>query len=102
LDNGGTLLAEQGGVLRLTDGLTVGAGGQLLSNGDWQVQAGTVTSLGGWQGRNLLLTADSLTNGGTLLATNDVTLNLTQGYTGGAGSQVRGNGAVTLTADRVT
>ncbi|WP_278190188.1 filamentous hemagglutinin N-terminal domain-containing protein [Dickeya dianthicola] len=102
LDNGGTLLAEQGGVLRLSDGLTVGAGGQLLSNGDWQVQAGTVTSLGGWQGRNLLLTADSLTNGGTLLATNDVTLNLTQGYTGGAGSQVRGNGAVTLTADRVT
>ncbi|WP_422699791.1 beta strand repeat-containing protein, partial [Dickeya fangzhongdai] len=102
LSNGGTLLAEQGGELNLTGALTVGEPGRLLSNGDWQVQAGAVTSLGGWQGRNLLLTADSLTNGGTLLAANDVTLTLTQGYSGGAGSRVLGNGAVTVTADTVT
>ncbi|ULR29337.1 hemagglutinin repeat-containing protein [Dickeya fangzhongdai] len=102
LSNGGTLLAEQGGVLNLTGALTVGEPGRLLSNGDWQVQAGAVTSQGGWQGRNLLLTADSLTNGGTLLATNDATLTLTQGYSGGAGSQVLGNGRVTVTADTLT
>ncbi|UGA49181.1 hemagglutinin repeat-containing protein [Dickeya fangzhongdai] len=102
LSNGGTLLAEQGGVLNLTGALTVGEPGRLLSNGDWQVQAGAVTSLGGWQGRNLLLTADSLTNGGTLLAANDATLTLTQGYSGGAGSRVLGNGAVTVTADTLT
>ncbi|WP_236883897.1 hemagglutinin repeat-containing protein [Dickeya fangzhongdai] len=102
LSNGGTLLAEQGGVLNLTGALTVGEPGRLLSNGDWQVQAGAVTSQGGWQGRNLLLTADSLTNGGTLLAANDVTLTLTQGYNGGAGSRVLGNGAVTVTADTLT
>ncbi|WP_406619296.1 hemagglutinin repeat-containing protein [Dickeya fangzhongdai] len=100
LDNRGTLLAEQGGGLRLTGAL--GNTGTLLSNGDWQVQAGAVTSQGGWQGRNLLLTADSLTNGGTLLATGDVTLTLTQGYRGGAGSRVVGNGAVTVTADTLT
>nr|WP_192451947.1 hypothetical protein [Dickeya fangzhongdai] len=102
LSNGGTLLAEQGGELNLTGALTVGEPGRLLSNGDWQVQAGAVTSLGGWQGRNLLLTADSLTNGGTLLAANDATLTLTQGYNGGAGSRVVGNGRVTVTADTLT
>ncbi|WPD75910.1 hemagglutinin repeat-containing protein [Dickeya fangzhongdai] len=102
LSNGGTLLAEQGGVLNLTGGLTVDQPGRLLSNGDWRVQAGAVTSLGGWQGNNLLFTADSLTNGGTLLAANDATLTLTQGYHGGAGSRVVGNGVVTVTADTVT
>nr|WP_027711988.1 hypothetical protein [Dickeya chrysanthemi] len=102
LDNGGTLLAEQGGGLTLGAGLTVGADGQVLSNGDWQIQAGTVTSLGQWQGKNLLLSADTLTHDGVLQAERDITLTLTQAYTGGAGSQVRGNGAVTLTADRVT
>ncbi|WKV50843.1 hemagglutinin repeat-containing protein [Dickeya fangzhongdai] len=102
LSNGGTLLAEQGGVLTLTGGLTVDQPGRLLSNGDWQVQAGAVTSQGGWQGRNLLLTADSLANDGTLLATDGVTLALAQGYRGGAGSRVVGNGAVTVTADTVT
>ncbi|WP_263062899.1 hemagglutinin repeat-containing protein [Dickeya dadantii] len=102
LDNGGTLLAEQGGVLTLGGGLRVGADGRLLSNGDWQVQAGTVTSLGQWQGNNLLLGAASLDNGGALLGTDAVTLTLSQGYTGGAGSQVLGNGAVTVTADTVT
>ncbi len=100
LDNRGTLLAEQGGELRLTGAL--GNTGTLLSNGDWQVQAGAVTSQGGWQGRNLLLTADSLANGGTLLAANDATLTLTQGYSGGAGSRVLGNGRVTVTADTLT
>ncbi|TYL40770.1 beta strand repeat-containing protein, partial [Dickeya sp. ws52] len=102
LDNGGTLLAEQGGGLTLGAGLTVGESGRLLSNGDWQIQAGTVTSLGQWQGKNLLLSADTLTHDGVLQAERDITLTLTQAYTGGTGSQVRGNGAVTLTADRVT
>ncbi|NUA46381.1 Filamentous hemagglutinin [Dickeya solani] len=102
LDNRGTLLAEQGGVLTLGGGLRVGADGRLLSNGDWQVQAGSVNSRGQWQGKNLLLSAASLDNGGALLGTDGITLTLTQGYTGGAGSQVLGNGAVTLTADTVT
>ncbi|MEI7348130.1 beta strand repeat-containing protein, partial [Dickeya chrysanthemi] len=102
LDNGGTLLAEQGGGLTLSDRLTVGESGRLLSNGDWQVQAGTVSTQGQWQGKNLRLSADTLTHDGVLQAERDITLTLTQAYTGGAGSQVRGNGAVTLTADRVT
>ncbi|MCI4257426.1 hypothetical protein MRP09_21675, partial [Dickeya dianthicola] len=82
LDNGGTLLAEQGGALRLSDGLTVTDDGRLLSNGDWQVQAGSVLSRGIWQGKTLTLSADSLTNAGALLATDAVTLTLSQGYTG--------------------
>ncbi|MCA7015244.1 hemolysin BL-binding protein, partial [Dickeya dadantii] len=102
LDNRGTLLAEQGGELRLTDGLTVADGGRLLSNGDWQVRTGSVVNQGRWQGNNLLLDAGTLDNNGALLATDAVTLTLSQGYTGGAGSQVLGNGAVTLTADTVT
>ncbi|WP_033570988.1 beta strand repeat-containing protein, partial [Dickeya undicola] len=102
LSNGGTLLAEQGGVLSLTGALTVEQPGRLLSNGDWRVQAGAVNSQGSWQGNNLWLTADGLTLGGTLLAANDVTLTLTQGYDGGAGSRVVGNGGVTVTADTLT
>nr|WP_279629678.1 filamentous hemagglutinin N-terminal domain-containing protein [Dickeya dadantii] len=102
LDNGGTLLAEQGGELRLSGALTVADDGRLLSNGDWQVRTGSVVNQGRWQGNNLLLDAGTLDNGGALLATDAVTLTLSQGYTGGAGSQVLGSGAVTLTADTVT
>ncbi|NKI76015.1 hemolysin BL-binding protein, partial [Dickeya sp. CFBP 2040] len=101
LDNGGTLLAERGGELRLTGALSMGADGQLLSNGDWQVQAGAVNTQGLWQGNALTLNADTLANAGSLLATDGVTLALLQDYTGGAGSRVLGNGAVTLTADRL-
>ncbi|RNM21853.1 hemolysin BL-binding protein, partial [Dickeya undicola] len=102
LDNGGTLLAEQGGDLRLSGGLTVGADGRLLSNGDWQVQAGAVLNQGGWQGHSLTLNAASLSNDGTLLATDGVTLSLQQDYTGGTNSRVQGNGVVTLTAQTVS
>ncbi|WP_246859100.1 hemagglutinin repeat-containing protein [Dickeya oryzae] len=102
LDNGGTLLAEQGGDLRLGGGLTVGADGRLLSNGNWQVQAGAVLNQGGWQGHSLTLNAASLSNDGSLLATDGVTLSLQQDYTGGTNSRVVGNGAVTLTAQTLT
>ncbi|MEI7395095.1 hemolysin BL-binding protein, partial [Dickeya dadantii] len=102
LDNRGTLLAEQGGELRLSGALTVADDGRLLSNGDWQVRTGSVVNQGRWQGNNLLLDAGTLDNDGALLATDAVTLTLSQGYTGGAGSQVLGNGAVTLTAGTVT
>ncbi|WP_301540608.1 hypothetical protein [Dickeya dadantii] len=65
-------------------GLTVADGGRLLSNGDWQVRTGSVVNQGRWQGNNLLLDAGTLDNNGALLATDAVTLTLTQGYTGGA------------------
>ncbi|NKI74446.1 hemolysin BL-binding protein, partial [Dickeya sp. CFBP 2040] len=93
---------ERGGELRLTGALSVGADGQLLSNGDWQVQAGAVNTQGLWQGNTLTLNADTLSNNGSLLATDGVTLALLQDYTGGAGSRVLGNGAVTLTAQTVS
>ncbi|GAB7203175.1 hypothetical protein OS12_46230 [Dickeya oryzae] len=102
LNNGGTLLAEQGGDLRLSGGLTVGADGRLFSNGDWQVQAGAVLNQGGWQGHSLTLNAASLSNDGSLLATDGVTLSLQQDYSGGTNSRVVGNGAVTLAAQTLT
>ncbi|MBI0504928.1 hypothetical protein F7096_22490, partial [Dickeya dianthicola] len=99
LSNSGTLSA--GGDGRLT-GRALDNAGTLSTGGALMLTADDIGNGGRVESRTLSLTGDRLDNGGTLLATNDVTLNLTQGYTGGAGSQVRGNGAVTLTADRVT
>ncbi|WP_240632752.1 hemagglutinin repeat-containing protein, partial [Dickeya lacustris] len=96
LTNRGSLLAEQGGGLFLSDRLETGAASALLSNGDWQVQAGTVVHQGGWQGSHLTLSAQQLFNWGALLGVSGVSLTLAQDYRGEAGSEVRSNGRVAL------
>ncbi|MCL6336626.1 hemolysin BL-binding protein, partial [Pectobacterium carotovorum subsp. carotovorum] len=75
-DNTGTVIGERGITLELRDGLTVGGTGQLLTNGALQAQAETVTNDGFWQGNTLALTANNLTNGGSLLGQDGLRLDL--------------------------
>ncbi|WP_371327844.1 beta strand repeat-containing protein, partial [Dickeya sp. CSL RW240] len=96
LVNRGSLLADQGGGLLLSGALETGAASQWLSNGDWQVQAGTVVHQGMWQGNRLTLGAQQMDNRGVLRGVNAVSLTLAQGYRGEAGSEVLSNGRVSL------
>ncbi|MEQ9843263.1 hemagglutinin repeat-containing protein [Pectobacterium brasiliense] len=101
-DNIGTVIGEQGITLELRDGLTVGGTGQLLTNGMLQVQAGTVANDGLWQGNTLALTANDLTNGGTLLGQDGLRLDLLGTYQGTASSRLLSDGDAVITADRLT
>ncbi|MDG0807946.1 hypothetical protein PO856_002184, partial [Pectobacterium brasiliense] len=82
--NAGTVIGERGITLELRDGLTVGSTGQLLTNGALQAQAGAVVNDGFWQGKTLELSANDLTNGGTLLGQDGLRLELHDSYQGNA------------------
>ncbi|MEI0696900.1 hemagglutinin repeat-containing protein [Pectobacterium aroidearum] len=99
--NGGTVIGERGITLELRDGLTVGSTGQILTNGALQSQAGTVVNDGFWQGNTLALSANDLTNGGTLLGQDGLRLDLLGGYQGNAQSRLLSDGEAVITADRL-
>ncbi|MBA0164230.1 hemagglutinin repeat-containing protein, partial [Pectobacterium versatile] len=101
-DNTGTVIGERGITLELRDGLTVGSTGQLLTNGALQAQAGTVMNDGFWQGKTLALTANNLTNGGSLLGQDGLRLDLLNTYQGNALSRLLSDGDAVITADRLT
>uniref|UniRef100_UPI002DD442B3 hemagglutinin repeat-containing protein n=1 Tax=Pectobacterium versatile TaxID=2488639 RepID=UPI002DD442B3 len=101
-DNTGTVIGERGITLELRDGLTVGGIGQLLTNGALQAQAGDVTSDGFWQGNTLALTANNLTNGGSLLGQDGLRLDLLGTYQGSALSRLLSDGDAVITADHLT
>ncbi|UYA60266.1 Putative large exoprotein involved in heme utilization or adhesion of ShlA/HecA/FhaA family [Pectobacterium sp. F1-1] len=101
-DNTGTVIGERGITLALRDGLTVGATGQLLTNGVLSAQAGTVTNDGVWQGNTLALTANALTNGGVLLGQDGLRLDLPGTYQGNAQSRLLSDGDAVITADRLS
>ncbi|MEQ9943515.1 hemagglutinin repeat-containing protein [Pectobacterium aroidearum] len=100
--NTGTVIGERGITLELRDGLTVSSTGQLLTNGALQVQAGTVMNDGFWQGKTLELSANDLTNGGTLLGQDGLRLDLPGTYQGNAQSRLLSDGEAVITADRLT
>ncbi|WP_431889980.1 filamentous hemagglutinin N-terminal domain-containing protein [Pectobacterium colocasium] len=100
--NGGTVIGERGLTLELRDGLTVGRDGQLLTNGALQVQAGTVMNDGFWQGKTLELSANDLTNGGTLLGQDGLRLDLLGSYQGNGQSRLLSDGEAVITAGRLT
>ncbi|MDY4347556.1 hemagglutinin repeat-containing protein, partial [Pectobacterium brasiliense] len=100
--NTGTVIGERGITLALRDGLTVGSTGQLLTNGVLQAQAGTVMNDGFWQGRTLELSANDLTNGGTLLGQDGLRLELLGTYQGNAQSRLLSDGEAVITAGRLT
>ncbi|GLY63166.1 hypothetical protein Pcaca05_40230 [Pectobacterium carotovorum subsp. carotovorum] len=100
--NTGTVIGERGITLELRDGLTVGSTGQLLTNGVLQAQAGTVMNDGFWQGRTLELSANDLTNGGTLLGQDGLRLELLGTYQGNAPSRLLSDGEAVITAGRLT
>uniref|UniRef100_UPI002DD445F1 hemagglutinin repeat-containing protein n=1 Tax=Pectobacterium versatile TaxID=2488639 RepID=UPI002DD445F1 len=101
-DNTGTVIGERGITLELRDGLTVGGTGQLLTNGALQAQAGDVINDGFWQGNTLALTANNLTNGGSLLGQDGLRLDLLNAYQGSALSRLLSDGDAVITADRLT
>ncbi|MBL0910498.1 hemolysin BL-binding protein, partial [Pectobacterium carotovorum] len=101
-DNTGTVIGERGITLELHDGLTVGGTGQLLTNGALQAQAGDVTNDGFWQGNTLALTANNLTNGGSLLGQDGLRLDLLNTYQGSALSRLLSDGDAVITADRLS
>ncbi|WP_276203170.1 hemagglutinin repeat-containing protein [Pectobacterium brasiliense] len=99
--NTGTVIGERGITLELRDGLTVGSTGQLLTNGVLQAQAGTVMNDGFWQGKTLELSADDLTNGGTLLGQDGLRLDLPGTYQGNAQSRLLSDDEAVITAGRL-
>ncbi|MFJ5359588.1 hemagglutinin repeat-containing protein [Pectobacterium sp. CHL-2024] len=100
--NTGTVIGERGITLELRDGLTVGSTGQLLTNGALQAQAGAVINDGFWQGKTLELSANDLTNGGTLLGQDGLRLDLPGTYQGNARSRLLSDGEAVITAGRLT
>ncbi|UPY93328.1 hemagglutinin repeat-containing protein [Pectobacterium sp. 21LCBS03] len=100
--NAGTVIGERGITLELRDGLTVGSTGQLLTNGALQAQAGTVMNDGFWQGKTLELSANDLTNGGTLLGQDGLRLDLPGSYQGNAQSRLLSDGEAVITAKRLS
>ncbi|MFE8049743.1 hemagglutinin repeat-containing protein [Brenneria goodwinii] len=100
-DNQGTIVGERGLELDLTDELTVGAAGQLLTGGELLANVGSVSNQGFWQGKRLSLTADALRNDGTLVGQNRLQLALQDSYQGNDRSQLLSDGDTTLTANRV-
>ncbi|MBN3207040.1 hemagglutinin repeat-containing protein [Pectobacterium brasiliense] len=100
--NTGTVIGERGITLELRDGLTVGSTGQILTNGALQTQAGTVVNDGFWQGNTLALSANDLTNGGTLLGQDGLRLELHDSYQGNAQSRLLSDGEAVITAGRLT
>ncbi|WP_276203382.1 hemagglutinin repeat-containing protein [Pectobacterium brasiliense] len=100
--NTGTVIGERGITLELRDGLTVGSTGQLLTNRALQAQAGAVINDGFWQGKTLELSANGLTNGGTLLGQDGLRLELHDSYQGNAPSRLLSDGEAVITAGRLT
>ncbi|WP_275899954.1 hemagglutinin repeat-containing protein [Pectobacterium brasiliense] len=100
--NTGTVIGERGITLELRGGLTVGSTGQLLTNGALQAQAGTVMNDGFWQGKTLELSANDLTNGGTLLGQDGLRLDLPGTYQGNAQSRLLSDGEAVITAGRLS
>ncbi|RRO17417.1 hemagglutinin repeat-containing protein, partial [Pectobacterium aquaticum] len=101
-DNTGTVIGERGITLELRDGLTVASTGQLLTNGELSARAGAVTNDGFWQGNTLALTANNLTNGGSLLGQDGLRLDLLNTYQGIALSRLLSDGDAVITADHLS
>ncbi|HIB2496309.1 TPA: beta strand repeat-containing protein, partial [Escherichia coli] len=73
-------------------------GGSLLTSGDLTITAGSITSSGYWQGKRVLITADSLANSGAIQAADSLTARLTGELVSTAGSKVTSNGEMALSA----
>ncbi|ENG4007351.1 contact-dependent inhibition effector tRNA nuclease [Escherichia coli] len=73
-------------------------GGSLLTSGDLTITAGSITSSGHWQGKQVLITADSLANSGAIQAADSLTARLTGALVSTAGSKVTSNGEMALSA----
>uniref|UniRef100_UPI00390821B3 hemagglutinin repeat-containing protein n=1 Tax=Lelliottia wanjuensis TaxID=3050585 RepID=UPI00390821B3 len=75
-----------------------GASGALLTQGTLNITSGMVTNNGSWQGQNILLDAQSLTNNGAVQSADALQMTLATNLTNGAGSKITALGTATLQA----
>jgi len=75
-----------------------GATGALLTQGTLNITSGTVTNAGSWQGQNILLNAQSLTNSGAVQSADALQMTLANTLTSSAGSKITAMGTATLQA----
>ncbi|MRS92009.1 filamentous hemagglutinin N-terminal domain-containing protein, partial [Enterobacteriaceae bacterium RIT714] len=75
-----------------------GATGALLTQGTLTLTSGTVTNAGSWQGQNILLNAQSLTNSGAVQSADALQMTLANNLTSSAGSKITALGIATLQA----
>ncbi|WP_414712121.1 hemagglutinin repeat-containing protein [Siccibacter turicensis] len=79
-----------------------GANGSLLTRGTLDIRGDAVTNNGLWQGQTILLSAQSLTNNGTVQSAGDAQFTLTDSLTGTAGSTLTAQGSAALHALALT
>ncbi len=82
--------------------LSNGATGSLLTQGTLDITAGTVRNAGNWQGNRVLLSAQSLENGGAVQSAGALNLTLTGNLNSTAGSKITAMGAAALQALSLT
>lgn len=78
------------------------AGGSLLTQGALKLTSGDVTNNGTWQGRSVLLSAQTLTNNGAIQSADALQLTLANNLTSAAGSKITVLGNATLQALSLT
>jgi filamentous hemagglutinin len=74
------------------------AGGKLLTQGTLTLTGDTVTNNGAWQGQQILLDANSLTNGGAIQSADGLQITLRDNLTSTSGSKISANGTAVFNA----
>lgn len=74
------------------------AGGKLLTQGTLSLTGDTVTNNGIWQGQQILLDANSLTNGGAIQSADGLQITLRDNLTSTSGSKISANGSAVFNA----
>ena len=77
-------------------------GGALLTQGTLTINGDSVTNNGSWQGQQVLLNAQRLTNGGAIQSADGMQLILSDKLDAGAGSKISANGTAALQALALT
>ncbi|YCH31503.1 hemagglutinin repeat-containing protein [Erwinia sp. D4-22] len=77
-------------------------GGTLLTQGTLTINGDSVTNNGSWQGQQILLNAQRLTNGGTIQSADGMQLILSDKLDATAGSKISANGTAALQALALT
>ncbi len=77
-------------------------GGSLLTQGALTINGDVVTNNGSWQGQQILLNAQRLTNGGAIQSADGLQLQLTDKLDSTAGSKITANGTAALQALALT
>ncbi|WP_345769082.1 hemagglutinin repeat-containing protein [Citrobacter amalonaticus] len=78
--------------------LTNSRGGKLLTTGELNITAGSISNAEQWQGKRVLIHAQTLSNSGALQAAELLDAQISNSLTGTAGSKITSNGGLALSA----